>query len=193
MKLTHALIFIPLWFFFGCAGSQQQFVKVPTHKFSYKEPSSGWERLFSENTIIEVGDVNIPAYTASWANSLSSSITVLAVDLSDHPNKPTKRKATIRGIEEWIKESLDKVCSATRFNIIEEENGTYKESAEVYKLSSEVECESGKGGDTYITKLESHAIDLFGIRYRFQFSAPSQAYDKDYKVFAEFLESIGFI
>ena len=84
MKHFQVLILIPLLFFLGCAGvGQQKLVEVPTHKFSYKEPPPDWERVFSENTDVEVGDVKIPAYSVSWLNSRSSSITILAVDLSD--------------------------------------------------------------------------------------------------------------
>jgi hypothetical protein len=171
----------------------QSVVDVSTHKLSYTEPPSDWKLSSSFNTPVLVGDIKLPVHGSVWAHENKSSITVLAIDLSSHQEPPTARETTIQTLELWIESYLGKICAATQFDIIDEKNGSYKGSAQVYEMTSEVTCEVEGEGEGFVTKIKNHAIDHMGFRYKFEFTARDDYYEQNYKVYAELLESIDFL
>lgn len=194
MKSVIIIFCASLILLFGCAGvHQQSVVDVSTHKFSYTKPPSDWKQLFLSDTSMTIGSAKVPVHSSTWTHKNTSSITVLAVDLSSFQEKPTAREITIMGIEQWADDYLGEVCTATRLNIIDEKTEPYKGSAQVFELTSEVVCEVEGEGEGFVTKFKSHAIDHMESRYRFQFAARDDYYEQDYKVYTELLESIDFL
>ena len=194
MKSVIIIFCASLILLLGCAGVHQQSVAdVSTHKFSYTKPPSDWKQLFLSDTSMTIGGAKVPVYSSTWIHKNTSSITVLAVDLSGFQEKPTAREITIMGIEQWAGDYLGELCTTTRLNIIDETTEPYKGSSQVFKLTSEVVCEIDGEGESFVTKFQPHAIDHMGSRYRFQFAARDDYYDQDYKVYAELLESIDFL
>jgi len=194
MKSVIILFCASLILLFGCAGvHKRSVVDVSTYKFSYTKPPPDWKHLFLSNTSMTIGSTKVPVHSSTWTHKNTSSITVLPVDLSSFQEKPTAREITIMGIEQWADDYLGKVCAATRINIIDEKTESYKESAQIFELTSEVVCEVEGEGEDFFTKFQSHAIDHMESRYRFQFAARDDYYEQDYKVYAELLESIDFL
>lgn len=181
-------------FIAGCASVSHNTAElIASHSFSYEKPPSTWEQIHSSTKSIANDEVKISTYFSAWLNENTSSITVLALDLSGYDEKPTARDTTIWGIEEWIGDYLKNICETTHFKILAENERSTKESVVTFEIESEVMCDMKEESDSYTMKFKSYVIDYKENRYRFQFSARSAFYDRDYNAFVELLDSIDLL